>query len=166
MRILGIDPGSTVTGYGIIDFTERRTRVVACGVVRVPARKPFPQRLRAIYDGIQELISTHNPEQVAVEDLFYAANVKSALRMGHARGVVLLAVARHDIPISEYSPREIKLAVAGSGAASKEQVRRMVQALLDLDEAPAKMDTSDALAVALCHLHRLQGATGLAREWR
>jgi len=158
MRILGIDPGSVVTGYGIVDFDQGSTEIVTCGVIRAPARKPFPQRLKAIYSGIDELISSYHPDQAAIEDLFYAENVKSALRMGHARGVVLLAVARHDIPISEYSPREIKMAVAGNGAASKEQVRRMVQALLSMAAAPEKMDTSDALAVALCHFHRVTGA--------
>lgn len=158
MRILGIDPGLIVNGYGILEVREGQAKVVTCGIIRVPAQRDFPLRLKTIYDGIDKLIGTYQPHQAAVEDLFYAENVKSALRMGHARGVVLLALARHQIPVSEYSPREIKVAVAGHGGASKEQVRRMVEALLEMDQPPAPMDVSDALAVALCHIHRIRGA--------
>ena len=159
MRIFGVDPGSARTGYGCIDLRDSRHRVVACGALTVPARMSFPDKLKSLHDNLTALLATHRPDAVAVEDLFYAKNARSALKLGHVRGVLLLAAARADLPIAEYSPTEVKRAVVGYGRAEKHQVREMVAVLLGLDELPAPLDVSDALAVAVCHAHA-QGPMG------
>ena len=163
MRIFGVDPGSAHTGYGCIETSSSRHRVVACGALSVPVRLPFAEKLLLIHGGLVKLLSQHSPEAVAVEDLFYAKNARSALKLGHVRGVVLLAASQAGIPIAEYTPTQVKQAVVGYGRAGKSQVQEMVTLLLGLDERPSPLDVSDALAVAVCHAH-LQGAVQNAIE--
>lgn len=152
MRIIGIDPGSRTTGYGIVEFSGSRLSFVSCGTIRTASGQPLPERLKIIHQGLTEVIDTHRPTIAAVEEVFVAANPRSALILGHARGVAILAAIEHDLSIFEYSPREIKRAVVGYGQAAKEQVQQMIMVLLGLTSAPSK-DAADALAVAVCHAH-------------
>jgi len=154
MRILGVDPGTIVLGFAVLEEQNNNARVVEYGCLKFSAKQPFPQRLKSIYDGLSGVIDTYKPDEFAIEDLFYAENAKVAIKMGHARGVAILAAVNNAIPTSEYTPKEIKQSVVGSGAASKVQVQKMVQQILRLQEPPEPLDASDALAVALCHLHR------------
>jgi crossover junction endodeoxyribonuclease RuvC len=158
VRIFGIDPGSERTGFGCIESDGSRHRMVICGSLSGPPRATFPEKLKAIHAGLSALLLLHRPDCVAVEDIFYARNVRSALKLGHARGVALLAACESGLAIAEYSPAEIKRAVVGYGRAEKPQVQQMVKLLLGLDEAPAPHDAADALAVAICHLHNGTGA--------
>ena len=152
MRILGLDPGTAITGYGLIDLLPGgEVRVVTYGVLRTPARQPLPERLTQLYNGLRELIALHRPQAAAVEKLFFQRNVTTAMAVGQARGVALLALAQAGLPVAEYTPNEVKEAVTGYGSADKQQVQRMVQALLRLAERPRPDDAADALAVALCH---------------
>jgi crossover junction endodeoxyribonuclease RuvC len=153
MRIFGVDPGSERTGYGCIDSSGSRHRLVTCGILSAPARSTFPERLLAIHSGLTALLECHRPECVAIENIFFARNVRSALKLGHARGVALLAASQAAIPVVEYSPAEIKRAVVGYGRADKPQVQLMMKLLLGLDAVPSPHDVADALAVALCHIH-------------
>jgi len=155
VRIFGIDPGSSRTGYGCIEMRGSRYRIVVCGALTTPARGTFPQKLLTIYDGLTDLLGRHRPDCVAIENLFYARNARSALTLGHVRGVVMLVATRAGVPIAEYSPAEVKRAIVGYGRAEKHQVQRMIKLLLGLETAPSPYDVSDALAVALCHSHRL-----------
>jgi len=155
MVILGVDPGTAVTGYGVIRYLDGGAEVLSCGVIRTDPKRAFPLRLKKIYDDLCGIIQQHRPDQLALEDVFYSKDVKMALRMGHARGVTLLAAVNHGLPTAEYSPREVKQALTGNGAASKEQIQRMVYDLLRLSALPQPFDIADALAVALCHCHRL-----------
>jgi crossover junction endodeoxyribonuclease RuvC len=153
VRILGVDPGTAITGYGIVETAPARMgRLVECGVLRTTARDPLPDRLRAVYEGLTEIIARHRPDVVAVEGVFYATNVRTTVVLGHARGVVLLAAALADVPVVEYSPAVIKKTVVGRGAALKPQVGYMVARLLQLKQAPAPADAADGVAVALTHL--------------
>lgn len=152
MRILGIDPGSRVTGYGIIDSDGRHSRHVFSGCICTQS-KIFPQRLGEIFAGIQLLVKEHAPEEVAVEQVFMASNAASALKLGHARGAAVTAAVMADLPVFEYSPRAVKQALVGTGAAEKEQVQHMIRLLLGVRQARMSLDESDALAVALCHAH-------------
>jgi crossover junction endodeoxyribonuclease RuvC len=152
--ILGIDPGTAMLGYGIVERTGSRLRAIDYGVVRTSADLPLPQRLEAIYLSVTDLIELHAPGLVGVERLFFSKNAQTAFAVGHARGVVLLAAARHDLEIREATPNEVKVATAGHGSASKEQVGRMVQAILGLSEVPAPDDAADALAIAICVANR------------
>ncbi len=149
-RILGLDPGSRATGYGVIEKRGNQLEFISCGVIRTSQGSPFPQRMLEIYDGITEVIVTHQPARAAVEDIFTAVNPRSALKLGHARGVLLLALMQHGLSIHEYSPRVVKQAVAGYGQATKAQVQQMVRVLLQLSATPSH-DAADALAVALCY---------------
>ena len=151
LRILGVDPGSRVTGYGLIEVAGSRQRCVAHDVIRLPER-PLEQRLLLLLTGLRELIAEHRPDEVAMEEVFVRRNVASALVLGQARGAALCAVAEAGLPLHEYAPASIKLAVAGSGRAEKAQIQRMVRVLLNLPKAPAE-DAADALACALCHAH-------------
>jgi crossover junction endodeoxyribonuclease RuvC len=174
VRIFGIDPGSERTGYGCIECAGGRNRLVVCGSLSAPARAAFPEKLRAIHAGLAALLRRHCPESVAVEDIFYARNVRSALKLGHARGVALLAASEAGIPVVEYSPAEVKRAVVGYGRAEKGQVQEMTRLLLGLDAAPSPHDVADALAVAICHGHASGSALSRAaaapraavRSWR
>lgn len=156
MRILGVDPGSLAVGFGVLEEQAAGCRVLRYGCLRISSKEAFPDRLKRIYDHISGIIELYRPEAFAIEDLFYAKNAKSALKMGHARGVAILAAVNHQIPTSEYSPKEVKQSITGNGAASKEQVQSMLQTLLNLDVLPEPLDASDALAVALCHIHRMK----------
>src|SRR5688572_15520346 len=153
MRIFGIDPGSARTGYGCIDSSGGRHQLVACGILSAPARSTFPERLLAIHVGLKALLERHRPECVAIENIFFAKNVRSALKLGHARGIALLAASQASIPVVEYSPAEIKRSVVGYGRAAMQQVQAMMKLLLGLDAVPSPHDVADALAVAICHIH-------------
>jgi crossover junction endodeoxyribonuclease RuvC len=150
--VLGIDPGSAITGYGVVrrnGSTAASVSLVECGVIRTAPRAPLAERLMVIYEGVSELIVRHQPEALAVEDVFYARNVRTTVVLGHARGVVLLAGAQAGLPIHEYPPREIKKAVTGTGAATKEQVQFMLTQLLRLRTPPRPSDAADGVAAAL-----------------
>ena len=158
MRVFGIDPGSDRTGYGCIDSDGRRHRLVVCGAIRARLADKFPDKLAAIHRTLSELIAECHPDCVAIENLFHAANVRSALKLGHARGVAMLAAVEAGLSVVEYTPAEIKRAVVGYGRAEKPQVGQMVKLLLGLDAIPSPHDAADALAVAICHLHAGRGA--------
>ena len=153
MRIFGIDPGSERTGYGCVETDGRVTRLVLCGAISAPAADPFPQRLARIHRELLAALTQCAPDCVAIESLFHAANISSALKLGHARGVAVLAAVEAGYPVVEYSPAEIKRAVVGYGRAEKHQVQQMIKLLLGLAQPPSPHDAADALAVALCHLH-------------
>ena len=154
MRVLGIDCGSERTGYGIIESDGATHHMRACGVIRTSPRQPFQERLLEIANGLRKLIKLHLPEAAAVEEVFYSANVKTALKLAHVRGVALLAAAECGLELAEYSPLEVKTSVVGYGRAEKFQVQKMVQSLLRTSEAIDSEDASDALAVAICHATR------------
>ena len=153
MRVLGIDPGTVTSGYGLIDEEGHRIFYVDSGGICTSSKLAFPQRLMKIYEGLSEVIGRHQPDVVAVESVFFAKNVQAALKLGHARGVALLAAVNMKIPVFEYSPLEIKQAVVGYGLADKPQVQQMVKTLLALKSLPKPHDASDALAAAICHIH-------------
>jgi crossover junction endodeoxyribonuclease RuvC len=149
---LGIDPGTALTGYGVVVRRDRGAlSLLECGVIRTAPSEPLPLRIREIFEGIQAIILRFQPEAVAVEDVFQGKNVRSALTLGHARGAILLAAALRDLTIAEYSPREIKSAVVGTGNATKDQVAYMVQRQLRLKSPPTPADAADGVAAALCH---------------
>lgn len=154
MKVLGIDPGSGTVGFGVVasDGTRAPLRLIECGVIRLGARAPLPERLRAIHEGLGELFARHRPDALAVEDIFFARNVRTTAVLGHARGVILLAGALAGVPVAEYTPARIKKAIAGRGAALKPQVGYMVAKLLQLGAAPRPADAADGVAVALTHL--------------
>ncbi len=153
MKVFGIDPGSERTGYGCIDTDGSRHALVVCGAIATPRNARLPDRLLIIHRELGRLLAECRPDCVAVENLFHAVNVRSALTLGHARGVALLAAIEGGYPIAEYAPAEIKRAVVGYGRAEKHQVQEMVRLLLGLAEAPEPNDAADALAVAICHVH-------------
>lgn len=161
-RVFGIDPGSNRTGYGCIDAAGGRHRLVLCGAVRAADGGAFADRLAVIYRELSRLIRDCRPQCVAVENLFHATNVRSALKLGHARGVAMLAAVEAGVPVVEYTPAEIKRAVVGYGRAEKLQVQQMIKLLLGLDRAPQPHDAADALAVAICHLHSAHPSLGAA----
>ncbi len=151
MRVLGIDCGSERTGYGVIDSDGSVHRLLASGVIRTNTRWPFEKRLLEIARGLRELIREHGPDAAAVEEVFTAANVKSALKLAHVRGIALLAIAEAGLGFAEYSPLEVKMSVVGYGRAEKSQVQIMVKSLLRLAQPIDSLDACDALAVAICH---------------
>lgn len=157
MRVLGVDPGTAVLGFGIVDADPRGAmRLVECGILRTRAGDPLPARLRVIHDGISALIERHRPDCVAVETAFYARNVRTTVVLSHARGVILLAAEAAGVEIAEYEPRLVKKAVVGTGAALKPQVAYMVAQILRLKAPPAPADAADGVAIAMTHV--LQGA--------
>lgn len=163
MIVLGVDPGTAATGYGVVARESGgAVSLLECGVIRTEARAELPQRLRAIYEGIVEVIGRHSPEIVAVEGIFYGKNVKTTVVLGHARGAILLAATLRDLPVAEYSPAEVKNAIVGTGRATKEQVQFMVQRLLRLKTPPRPSDAADGVAVALTHCYA--GALPAVRE--
>jgi crossover junction endodeoxyribonuclease RuvC len=176
VRIFGIDPGSDRTGYGCVETDGLRHRIVICGAISAPALAPFPEKLLNIHSRLAALLADCRPDCVAIESLFHAANARSALKLGHARGVAVLAAVEAGLQVVEYTPAEIKRAVAGYGRAEKHQVQQMVKLILGLAAVPSPHDAADALAVAICHVHstapgRAAGATtaGRARgatSWR
>jgi crossover junction endodeoxyribonuclease RuvC len=154
MRVLGIDCGGEYTGFGIVEMDSgAKLLCIACGAIRLSRREPLARRLSQVYERLGALIDAHRPDEVAIEEIFYALNVKSALQLGQVRGVAMLAAASAGLGVAEYSPLTIKSSVVGYGRAEKEQVQHMVTKLLGLAEPPQPMDASDALAIAICHLH-------------
>lgn len=156
MKVLGIDPGTAVTGYGVVERDDGGTlRLLECGVVRTSPRSELAPRLREIFEAVEGLVARHSPVAVAVEGVFFGRNARSAMVLGHARGVVLLAAALNGIDVTEYSPAEVKSAVVGTGRATKDQVAFMTQKLLRLREPPKPADAADGVAIALCHCFRM-----------
>jgi crossover junction endodeoxyribonuclease RuvC len=153
VRVFGIDPGSDRTGYGCIDSDGRRHQLVGCGAIRAGVGATFPDQLLIIYRELTVLLHQHQPECVAIENIFHAVNARSALKLGHARGVAMLAAIESGVTVVEYTPAEVKRAVVGYGRAEKPQVAQMVKTLLGLETIPKPHDATDALAVAICHLH-------------
>ena len=153
MRILGIDPGSETTGWGVVEGEARRYRLVEYGTVKASPKERFPARLLKIYEGMEAIIAKHRPDACSVEEAFYATNVKVALKLGQVRGVLLLAAERAGLEINEYSPRLVKQTVVGYGNAEKHQVQEMVRVLLSLKSVPEPHDAADALAIGICHFH-------------
>ncbi|MDO4542337.1 MAG: crossover junction endodeoxyribonuclease RuvC [Bacillota bacterium] len=151
MTILGIDPGTAICGYGVVKKDNYRFSLVDYGVVNTPATMALEDRLVRIYDGIRELIRKYSPEEMAVEELFFNNNAKTALSVGHARGVVLLAGAHSSVPIFEYTPLQVKQGIVGYGRADKKQVQFMVKTMLNMSDIPRPDDAADALAIAICH---------------
>ncbi|MBV8632079.1 MAG: crossover junction endodeoxyribonuclease RuvC [Silvibacterium sp.] len=162
MRVFGIDCGTECTGYGIVEWddTARNPQLVSlgAGAIRPGKKDPLPQRLAHVYSRLLELLELHQPDIVAVEEVFYSVNAKSALKLGHVRGVALLAAATAELPYAEYAPLKIKSTVTGYGLAQKEQVQFMVARLLNLPCMPEPADAADALAIAICHIHHAQTA--------
>lgn len=156
LTILGIDPGTQVTGFGIIRLQTPAMQVVDYGCIRPPARLSCHERYLIIFNAIEALIEKHQPQALAIETQFVYRNAQSAMKLGIARGMAILAAARKQIPIFEYAPKKAKLAVTGRGTASKEQVQRMIQILLQLPHLPTPEDAADALSIALCHAHTLK----------
>ena len=153
MIVLGIDPGTAITGYGLVQEENGQAAALAYGVITTPSDLPLPDRLKLLQRDLAAIVEKYRPEQSAVEQLFFNKNVRTALAVGHARGVVLLTLACASIPVYEYTPLEVKLAVTGNGRADKAQVQQMVTLLLGLGKIPKPDDAADALAIALCHLH-------------
>jgi crossover junction endodeoxyribonuclease RuvC len=162
MVILGIDPGSRATGYGIIESRDGRLRPIGYGILRPPVAGNYLERLPHLEAAVASLLDRHTPGCVAIEDVFHARNSRAALLLGHARAVALLPALRRSLPVATYAARLVKKAVAGHGGAEKDQVRRMVRLLLNLPREPLALDASDALAVAICHAH----TAALARRVR
>jgi crossover junction endodeoxyribonuclease RuvC len=152
MRVLGVDPGSRITGYGLLEEKNHQICFVEAGLIKPPEKMPFPRRIHKIFQGLVEILDRCTPDAMAVEDLFYAKNARSSLKLGHARGAVLVAAGQNDVSVFEYTPLEIKKSVVGYGRAEKEQVRSMVKIMLQLKQQ-VPLDASDALATAICHIN-------------
>lgn len=159
MIVLGIDPGTATTGYGVVTDRDSQPIMVAYGAILTPSDQALPDRLITIHTEMLRLIDQYQPEQAAVEQLFFNKNVRTALAVGHARGVVLLALAERQVPIFEYTPLEVKQAVTGNGRADKKQIQEMIKILLELDKIPKPDDAADALAIAVCHFHSARYTT-------
>ena len=153
MLVLGIDPGTATTGYGVVSSAGDTLALVAAGTIETPAGAPLPARLQMIYRGLAEVIRAWDPTEAAIEELFFSKNARTALAVGHGRGVVLLALADAGLPVSEYKPAQIKQAITGYGQADKRQMQEMVRLLLGLDSIPKPDDAADAIAVAICHMN-------------
>lgn len=153
-RILGIDPGSRITGYGIVDAGRGKVSFVSCGVIKTTSRFPLANRLNEIFEGINEVIQLHDPEVAAVEEVFMSTNANSALKLGQARGAAVVAVMQNGLGVHDYSAKKVKQAVVGYGQAGKGQVQHMIRVLLGLSAEPST-DAADALAVAICHANHM-----------
>jgi crossover junction endodeoxyribonuclease RuvC len=164
VRILGVDPGSSVTGFGIIEFDHGRLAVVAAGSFKLPRADALPARLRLACDGLRDVLRQHAPDEVCLENVFQHANVRSALVLAHVRGALMLELSRSGLPVHEYTALQVKKALVGNGHADKEQVRGMVLRLLRLASLPGPHDVSDALAVAICHAHSAQSLRRWGRQ--
>ncbi len=158
--ILGIDPGSRTTGYGVINFNQGQHEYIDSGCIRTSG-DDFPSRLKQVFDGISEMINVHCPQEVAIEQVFMSRNADSAFKLGQARGAAVVAAVHHHLPVFEYSARQVKQAVVGRGAADKSQVQHMVCQILGLEGKPQE-DAADALGIALCHAHTQQGLIRMA----
>ncbi len=161
MRILGIDPGIAIVGFGIIEYDNVKFKVIDYGAITSPAHTPTPSRLKMIYDDINYVIDKYKPDEIAIEELFYNNNAKTVINVGQARGVLILAGENHNIPVFEYTPLQVKQGVVGYGRAVKKQVQEMVKNILGLKEVPKPDDTADALAIAICHAHAGGGVNRL-----
>ncbi|MCX6150970.1 MAG: crossover junction endodeoxyribonuclease RuvC [Ignavibacteriales bacterium] len=166
MIILGVDPGTICTGFGIIKQDLSEIKIIAQGVIKPSPFKPLPIKLEVIYDELDKLIKKFRPDEFAIETAFYGKNVQSAMKIGYARGVSLLAAVHNKVPTTEYSPREIKKSVVGNGAASKSQVQYMITHLLNLKKEKMAFDESDALAVAVCHSFKIKSLTPKSGSWK
>ena len=169
MIILGVDPGTNYTGFGVIKQKSNNYIRVINGIIKLPTNITLPFKLEIIYDELVKIIDTYKPDEFAIETAFYGKNVQSAMKIGYARGAALLAAVHGKIPTSEYSPREIKKSVVGRGSASKEQVLYMIKTLLELKEEKMRYDESDALAVAMCHAFRIINGNGVVKrnkDWK
>jgi len=166
MIILGVDPGTNLTGFGIIKQSGSSFSLIKNGLIKLHSKNSLSQKLVIIYDDLVKLMHLYKPDEFAIETAFYDKNVQSAMKIGYARGAAILAAAHCNIPMSEYSPREIKKSVVGKGAASKEQVFYMIKTLLSLKEKKMKYDESDALAVALCHAFRMGNHKNRGKDWK
>ena len=160
MRIFGIDPGSRVTGYGVIDKQGPELGFITCGTIRTGQEEDFSRRLLIIFEGLSKVIDRHCPDVAAIEDVFVSQNPRSALKLGHARGAAVVAAMQRNLKVYDYTPRLVKQTVAGYGQADKAQVHHMVRILLELDSSPSS-DASDALAVAICHAHHKNNLSGV-----
>ena len=156
MIILGVDPGTNITGYGLIEFGNNKFKRISHGIIKLPSSKSLTEKLEIIYNELDKLMKLYKPDEFVIETAFYGKNVQSVLKIGYARGVSLLAAIHNKVPTNEYSPREIKKAVVGKGGASKQQVNYMVMTILNSKKIKFKPDESDALAIALCHAFRLK----------
>lgn len=167
MIILGVDPGTLFTGYAVISGVNESPVLIDSGVIKMPPKSKLPLRLKQIYDKLVEVIDAYVPDEFAIETAFYGKNIQSTLKLGHARGVSILAAVNKQIPTTEYSPKEVKKSVVGMGNASKEQVRYMVLKILSIKKLPRQFDISDAIAVALCHNNKLCGnkSTKYSQKW-
>jgi crossover junction endodeoxyribonuclease RuvC len=165
MIILGVDPGTLVTGFGVIERKGPQLRMIECGAVTNAQKDPMPLRLKKMYEALCAAIERTHPDEFALETAFYGKNIQSSLKIGQARGVAMLVSANYAIPLSEYSPREIKRAVTGNGAATKEQVQFMVKKMLHLKPAPIALDISDALAAAVTHAYRMNAPRAAHTSW-
>lgn len=166
MIILGIDPGTNITGYGIIKYDKNSFSLVDSGTIKLSSSKPIPLRLKTIHEKICEIINRYSPDEFAIETAFYGKNVQSAMKIGYARGVSILAAAINNIPTSEYSPREVKKAVVGRGSATKEQVAYMISTILNINTDDLKVDETDALAISLCHCFRMNSPLKRKLNWK
>ncbi len=166
MIILGVDPGTNYTGFGIVKAHKNSYTKIVNGLIKLPSNKSLTEKLEIIYAELDKLIKTYKPDEFAIETAFYGKNVQSAMKIGYARGVSLLAAVHNKIPTSEYSPREIKKSVVGNGAASKQQVSFMIKSLLDIKNVKMRFDESDALAIALCHAFRIHKVTTKSKDWK
>ena len=156
MVILGLDPGTATTGYGVIRVLGNRFQMLEYGIISTPAKTPMEKRLEMIYDNLQELLQKWQPDQAAVEELFFNQNITSAVTVGQARGVLLLCCAQNNVPLAEYTPLQVKQALVGYGRADKKQIQQMVKMFLNLADIPKPDDAADALAIAICHAHNYQ----------
>lgn len=153
MRVLGIDPGLAIVGFGVVESGKREPVHIRHGVIRTPAGEPLARRLLTIYEDFTELLETFTPDALAIEELYFNKNVNTGLPVAHSRGVILMTAQRHGLPIAEYSPQKVKLAVTGYGNAEKKQVMEMTRTLLRLSHLPRPDDAADALAIAICHIY-------------
>lgn len=154
--VMGVDPSLASTGYAVLEFSDNKYKAIDIGTIETQSNQGLPVRLAKIFDTISALIEKNHPQEVAIEDVFFSKNPKSALMIGHARGVSVVSASIRNLPVAEYTPREIKMAVTGHGNASKEQIRRMILSQIELKNGDIKYDVSDAIAVAICHFHRIK----------
>lgn len=166
MIIIGVDPGTNITGYGVIKQSGSSFLRISSGCIRLIPSQSIPLRLQIIYSELNKIINQFKPDEFAIETAFYGKNVQSAMKIGYARGVSILAAVNNGLSVSEYSPREIKKSVVGKGAASKEQVGYMIRTLLNLKSVKMKLDESDALATALCHAFRMKTPLKKTKSWK
>lgn len=166
MTILGIDPGTIHTGFGVVKYYRNQLTLIDSGIIKTPAVKEMAPRLETIYNELTLLIRKYDPDAFALETAFYGKNVQSALKIGYARGVSMLAAKHNNLETAEYSPREVKKSVVGNGAASKDQVQYMIKKLLSISKSKIKFDETDALAVAICHAFKMSSPIKTSGSWK